>query len=144
MRFAENADRDSVLEWRLDTLACGDDTGLSGLYVVVWFAGPDECHCWHSELMSGWLYCERRIAGSGGASAEDVMLSDGMRVRRRGGGARSSAEAGPCACTGSTWMESDAETVAASAMAENVERRRAREGRFGSEGRAARLRGGGV
>ena len=91
----------------------------------MWFAGPDVDHDLQSEVMSGWLRCKRRMAGSGGASDEDVMLMDEIRCLRRDGKA---GDDGRGVCVTGMWRALDADTEATSAMAVNVARRREKDG----------------
>ena len=104
----------------------------SGLYVVVWFAGPDADQDLQSEVMSGWLRCERRIVGSGGASDEEVMLIEDIRYLRRVG-EEGDDESGEVV-TGMLRVL-DADTEATSAMAVNVARRREKDGALVNDGR---------
>lgn len=57
----------------------------SGLNVRVWFAGPWFAHSAHSEVMSGWLECERRIRGRGTGVVHGDILVTGTRYSRLGG-----------------------------------------------------------
>ena len=68
---------------------CGESggCGVSGLYVLVWLAGPCAAHWLHSDEISGWLRCERRIEGPGAVPDVDVMLMDEIRCLRRTGDA---------------------------------------------------------
>lgn len=122
--YAREKERSCLRSPRLDM--------TSGLYVVVWFAGPDADHDLQSEVMSGWLRWERRMVGSGGTSEEDVMLIEEIRCLRRVGeaGADGSGEL----VTGMLRVL-DADTEAASAMAVNVARIREKDGALVKDGR---------
>jgi hypothetical protein len=66
------------------------------LYVNVRFAGPLFAHSAQSDVISGWLECERRMLGRGGDSVEDAMPTVGSRYSRVGGRAEEELSEGRC------------------------------------------------
>lgn len=66
------------------------------------FAGPLFAHWAQSDVMSGWLECERRMLGRGGDSVEGVMLTAGKRYSRVGGRAEDEPSEGICSIRAAT------------------------------------------